>query len=380
MKFIYIVGKCSGSYRSQNLLKILLDSGYSLFYGNMIKLSSKLLGRSFGVRIVRRIVIIVESVFSIPYKTYLIMMSDIVFVLAMNHYKYRFEIYVAKIFNKKIILDFYISSFDTMIIDRHLYPIKSNKAKKYYNVDRNVLRLSDIILFLNKTESIRYSEILNITLNKLNYRIVPLAIDSKPFGRLPYLNMENEIFRICWWGAYLPLHGLEKIIYACELLVHEKFNFEFYIFGTSYKKSLPYFDIIKKKKLEDRIFINNDYSFSNNLLTNFVKTNCDLVLGNFGDSEKAKNVIVNKVIDGISMKIPVLTGESNANANYFDNFSDIWNCDNTSESIKNSIFDISQCEKKEIEMRVENSYKIYQDNFSINNFKKNILDLLGEGK
>ena len=48
----------------------------------------------------------------------------------------------------------------------------------------------------------------------------------------------------------------------------------------------------------------------NGKLGPFLAHNCDIAIGNFGSSEKAKTVLVNKLVDALSLGIPCLTMEA----------------------------------------------------------------------
>ena len=171
------------------------------------------------------------------------------------------------------------------------------------------------------------------------------------------------------------MHGLEKIIEACkELKEREEIDFHCYLFGTDDKKSLKYVKMIKDFGLSSVITINNDSTFQNGKLSEFLKDNCDLVLGNFGDSNKAKSVLVNKLIDGVAMKIPVLTGESIAPKEFFSK-KNIFYCENEPSKVADKMYLISQKSEVEISSMVESSYMIYKKVFSIEAYRNKIKDL-----
>ena len=68
------------------------------------------------------------------------------------------------------------------------------------------------------------------------------------------------------------------------------------LFGNSDEKGEEFNELIKNLKLEDLVEIDNTKHFSDNSLTDFLIENCDLAFGNFGDSQKARTVMVNKVV------------------------------------------------------------------------------------
>lgn len=373
-KNIYIIGKVVGSYRTQNLIKFLLDQKAYVYYNSFRNNSFK---NELGLKsilffILIRFDILIKKIFSL----YNLAISDIVILPAMcNHYQ--FELKYAKYFKKFIITDFYISLYDSQVLDRTGIDQGSEKALKLKKSDFNCVNKSDYTLFLNKTEANYYLDIIKIPFNPDQHIIVPLCIEESIKCEINYFTESgnDKIFNICWWGTYIPLHGLEKIIEAASILKkNNKSDFHFYLFGTNEVKSKPYFDMVKKLGLENMISIDNQSTFKNGKLGGFLEKKCDLVLGNFGDSEKAKNVIVNKLIDGVAMKAPVLTGESIAPHEFFSEHEIFYSLNNP-ESIAQNIYYISQLDNITIQEKIERSHAIYKDTFSIHAYRKKLEDL-----
>ena len=374
-KNMYLVGKVCGSYRAQNLVKLLLDNKYNIYLDSGIDIYSKIIGKTFLIKVLIKIISLLEILFKMPIRIYMIIMSDIVFVLPMNNSS-QLELKISKLLKKKIVVDYYISFYDTSVLDRKTVKEGTLKSKRLKKYDKNMIECASKVLFLNKKEGSRYSKLADLELKDFNYEIVPLCIDEKKAVKLPYFNKKNDYITICWWGTYIPLHGIEKIITAGKILKNKNINFKIYLFGNSDVKSEIYKKQIEELELKNEIIIINTYTFSNGKLGEFLKENCDVVLGNFGDSKKAKSVLVNKLVDGIALKAPVLNGESVAPNEFFDYKNDIWKAKNTPEDIAEKIIEISNLETIEIFRRIENSYKIYQEFFSEKAFKNKILSII----
>ncbi len=374
MKNIYLIGRAKGWYRTQNLIKFLLDEKYNIYHNSFeVNIFSKEKGifrffRSFLKRL--------HIFLNFFVKSYHIAISDIVILTAMNN-DLQWELNFAKFLKKYIITDFYLSSYDTFILDRKDFDVNDNKAKKYLNNDINNILAADISIFLNSSEASYYLKILSIPFNPTKHFIVPLCVEESFKCKIKYFdNPLESVFNICWWGTYIPLHGLENIILSAKSLkCNYKLNFHIYLFGNNDLKSLPYKNIILENELCDYITIINDYTFQNGKLNKFLEENCDLVLGNFGNSDKARSVLVNKLIDGVAMKAPVLTGESLAPHEFFTD-RELFYSLNTPESVADSIHLISQSSRDIILERINRSYSIYQSNFSINAYKSKLKNLI----
>lgn len=300
-----------------------------------------------------------------------ILKSDVIYVLPCNWPI--FTVIFSKIFRKKIIAEFYYSVYDAAVNDWKKYNPNSIKGKILKMFDYIILNFSTEVIFLNHTEAERYMKmILN---KKRNYKVIPLAVEERKKVKLKFFKKEREIFNLCWWGGYIPLHGIDKMIRAMKLLENEKINF--YILGTiaEQERSKKYEDIISKLDLKN-CFIDNTFSFSNGKLEEFLVENCDLALGGFGDSKKINEVILNKTLDIFSMKGICLTAYSKAMNEYFEEEKNVFYCGKTPEEIAKKILEIFHKDFKEVSDIGENSYKIYKKYFTKNHYQKEIYKVI----
>jgi len=378
LKNVYIIGRADSNGRTQNLVKYLLDQrddGLDVYY-NSLKPNINL-SKSMISGILNRFFIITHLLIKRLFSLYNLAISDIVIIPAMGNAN-QFELKCSRILKKVVITDFYVSLYDSKVLDRKKFKPDSKQALKLKKYDFNCITESNYTLFLNKSELNYYLDLLNIPYNPAKHFIIPLCIEESIIKcEINYFTKPtpNSIFNICWWGTYIPLHGLEKIIEAAKILKRDySLNFHIYLFGTDEGKSKPYFDLVKNLRLENNITINNNSTFKNGKLVEFLERECDLVLGNFGDSEKAKNVIVNKLIDGVAMKAPVLTGESIAPHEFFSQ-NEIYYSENNPKSIAQKMYSISQEDNTIIKERIERSYTIYKNSFSIQAYRKKLQDL-----
>lgn len=378
LKNVYIIGRAVGIGRTQNLVKYLLDQrdlGIDVYY-NSLKPNLHLRGSMIS-GILNRFFIIIHILIKRLFNLYNLAISDIVIVPAMGNAN-QFELKYARILKKVVITDFFISFYDSQVLDRKNVKPGSKQALKLKKYDFNCINKSNYTLFLNKSESNYYLGLMNIPYNPAKHFIIPLCIEESIIKcEVNYFSKSNpsKVFNICWWGTYIPLHGLEKIIEAAKVLKRDyNLNFHIYLFGTSEEKSKPYLNLIEEYKVSSVISIDNSSTFKNGKLTEFLVKNCDLVLGNFGDSEKAKNVLVNKLIDGVAMKAPVLTGESIAPHEFFSK-NEIFYTKNNPELIAEKIHFISQLENNNIMAQIDRAYDIYKKSFSIKAYQKKMDDM-----
>ena len=331
---ILVIGNIAVNYRSEYLLNFLIKNNYKFQWIDkdyfLMPAQNTLL-----LKILRRIANPILKFIYFFIECLYIIKSDCIYILPMNHDSIT-RYYFAKLLRKKVITDFYVSLYDTYINDRKKYSKKSLTAYKLKYLDRQAFYKSDKVIFLNRSEYEYYSEIIDCNLENNGKKIIiPLFVPQYNKAKLPYLNNIREIPTICWWGTFLNLHGLDNIIKAFCILLQRNFKANFYLFGIDNDQSKKYIKILEEKELTKKIFLRTDLTFANGLIE-FLIENCDLALGNFGENEKARNVLINKILDACSMYIPVLTMQNNAVVEFFNDNS-IFISNNNPEEIANKI-------------------------------------------
>ncbi len=367
---IYFSGVVNGSYRAQNILKTISDAGIAFTYNPMTYFSLEMKNKYL-----RKILKFFCFIFFVPFRLILIAYSTHVFVLPMNTNMMSIvDIFVGRILNKIIIADYYISQYDTIVKDRKLVSENSLRGRFALFKDRFLLKAADIVIFLNESEADYYQKVVGVNIRREKIRIIPLCVDYK---REMFISNQKdyESFNVCWWGTYIPLHGLENLIRAFSHIGNDRIKL--YLFGDSNEKAKPYVSLIKSLELTDRVFINNDFHFSNGKLAPILAGTCDLAVGNFGSSDKAKTVLVNKLVDALSFGIPCLTIKTSATTELLPNNEGLIITESNPESIA---FKIEECFNKrstlnEIGM---SGKKKYFDLFSPDIFRIKLLAILQE--
>jgi glycosyltransferase involved in cell wall biosynthesis len=304
--------------------------------------------------------------------------SDVVYFGPFSHSKTRLMRF-AKLMGKLVIVDFYASYYDMLVNDTKTVEKSSEEAKELIRVDQTAIEMADRLIFLNKAERSYYLSCImdspeNVITNKID--ILPLVIDNKECAQLNYFRGKDQKLRIIWWGTYIPLHGLDVIIDAMKLLSDWNMNFELLIWGNDTKKAEPYIAKVHSLKLNEKIRFINEWR-GNEYYGDYVPKNCDIMLGIFGSSLKAKTVIANKVIDGVAFQMPMITAESEGLKEFFDGKNDIWMINNTSEDLAQTLLDVSKASHEMIRSRTDRAYQIYCENFSQKAFNlkvKNLFD------
>jgi glycosyltransferase involved in cell wall biosynthesis len=366
---IYIIGDCSGTFRARALIDFLTSSRkYSFFYHDRRFFTPKSNKGffSFFFKFFR----IIDAGVKIPY----LLFSDIVFILPMAHI-HPIERLIIKLFNKYTIGEFYISMYDTYVNDRNAIDSKSYRSKMLMKRDQKFIDSCDKVIFLNASERDYYLQVILREKSSHKAIIIPLATNRKTKAVARYGNSQAESITLCWWGSYIPLHGLDNIIQAAKVLRDKRVNFKLYLFGTSEEKSKPFRKKIKELELESFVAISNDKTFSDRSLDDFLIESCDIAFGNFGKSKKAKTVMVNKVAEAASLGLPVISQKTLALNEYFKNDETICFSESEPEKIAQRVLDLMDDRALMLSIG-DRAYNLYEQRFSKEAYKRDIISVL----
>ena len=209
---------------------------------------------------------------------------------------------LAKLITRKpVILDAFLSMYDSMVSDRKSVLRNSLRARYFWWLDKIAMSLADRVL-IDTNEHKRYlSQEFGITAEKIKRIFV--GADTDVF--YPRESVANTgVFRVLFYGTYIPLHGIEYIIRAAKILEKDpSIKFRLVGDGQEKKKILLFSEQLKIRNID---FVSNVPLVD---LSDMVLSS-DICLGIFGNTEKATRVIANKVYEVVAMAHPIITGDS----------------------------------------------------------------------
>ncbi len=240
--------------------------------------------------------------------------------------RFAFIIALFKILNPKtkIIWDAFFSFYDTKVFDRRLVGENSLKARYYYLLDYLLCKFSDILFFDTVEHRDYFVKTFKIKTSK-KLVILPMMIDISLIDNVKVSEDVQNIFskdkfNIFFYGSYIPLQGIEYIVEAADLLKENK-NIQFILLGSG--QTFPMAEkLYNDLGLKNIIFVDR---MPYEELLEYIKAS-DLCLGIFGNTDKAKRVVSNKVLEYLACNKLVITGESDAMKRYFKNGEDLVYC------------------------------------------------------
>lgn len=211
--------------------------------------------------------------------------------------------------DKPIILDAFVSVYDTLCFDRKRFKPGSLTGRFLRWLDRYACEKSSLVL-LDTNEHISYfSDTFGLLRGKFR-RVLVGADESIFFPR--QVERGDGRFRVFYCCSFLPLHGAEYVVEAAARLNGEQ-TIEFVVVGRGPERER--IEALAKRRGADNVrFI--DWLPFEALPGEMARA--DVCLGgHFSDIEKAGRVIAGKTFQFIAMKKPVIVGDCPGNRELF---------------------------------------------------------------
>jgi glycosyltransferase involved in cell wall biosynthesis len=204
------------------------------------------------------------------------------------------------------VVDFFIGLVETHVGDRGIHAPRSVRARILGAFDW--FALSSARLALSDTQ-MRADLLRNRLRQSAQAVSVPVGAPTwaRPQAQTPPADGPKAVFRVLYYGNYIPLHGVVLFIEALALL-DEKSRFAVTMVGDGEQRHLAQARASELGLLDLVTFIDPVPEVELSALI----SSHEVVVGIFGDSAKASSVIANKVWQGLAAGKVVVTRESPA--------------------------------------------------------------------
>jgi glycosyltransferase involved in cell wall biosynthesis len=227
-------------------------------------------------------------------------------------YTGHFDLYLARVLSvawrRPLVLDAFLSPWDTVVNDRALLPAASRRARALFALERGALRLADLVL----TDTAAHADYMARTFGVDRARFVPIPVGSlvraPAAARVPALvgvgageGEERPPFTAFFCGSFVPLQGVPYILDAAARAPDLRFDLRGdgpdgpAVERDVRARALPNVTLerrfLPREELEARLAA------------------ADAVLGVFGSTPKSRRVVPCKVFDGLAAGLPVVTGD-----------------------------------------------------------------------
>lgn len=224
---------------------------------------------------------------------------------------------IAPFIRKPIILDMFVSAYDTLVEDRQMTGNKSLLSGFLFHLDKYSGKHAKLIFVDTLTQAEYFHAAFGIPLSKM--KRVFVGCDETLFHPLPEIPESSTVLYYC---SYLPLHGVNVVVEAAELLQDDP-SIKFKIIGDGIE-----FGKIQKSVQEKRLKnVELAAPMPINQLPFEIQNSLICLGGHFGASAKACRVIPGKTFQMIAMGKPVIVGDNAANRELLTHQVDSWFCE-----------------------------------------------------
>lgn len=206
------------------------------------------------------------------------------------------------LFGKRIIFDAFLSFYDSNVFDRQLYGSRSLRAWKDWMLDWYSCRLARLTLVDTGAHQDYFSR--EFRLKREHIIPVPIGGDDTNFNPSQSDNAGAGKTIIHFHGSFIPLQGVPYIIRAAAKL--RDLNIEIKLVGKG-----QMYD--ETEQLAENLGVTDIVTFVGNVpytsLPAYIAA-ADICLGIFGDTDKTRRVVPNKLYECLAMGKPVITGDT----------------------------------------------------------------------
>lgn len=209
---------------------------------------------------------------------------------------------------KTVIIDFFISIYDTFVCDRRYFKENSYIAKLLHKIDEITLQRCHHIIVDTQADGKYFAEEFHVPFEKME--VLYLEADSNIYNANKYAVVRDEnVMSVLYFGSILPLQGIDVILEATKLLKTQE-DIKFIIIGPINQKefvqedypNVKFYDWLPQEKLAEQI------------------AQVDICLAGHFNAEigKAKRTIPGKAYIYEAMNKKMILGENVANHELFE--------------------------------------------------------------
>jgi len=216
---------------------------------------------------------------------------------------------LSRISHKPVILDAYVSTYDTLCEDRGLFRPRSLPGRLAYWLDRQSCQQAALVITDTMANAQYFIQKMGVPAEKL--RVVYVGCDESLFYPRPEVR-DSSHCEVFYYGSFLPLHGTEIIIQAAALL-KDRQDIQFTIGGDGLtfrkiRETLRRLDL-RNVKLVGWIPMEQ--------LPTYIARASICLGGHFSTVPKAARVISTKTFQFIAMRKPTIVGDNEASREVF---------------------------------------------------------------
>ena len=220
-------------------------------------------------------------------------------------YPGQFDVFLARLLSrlhhKPLVWDIFMSIY-LIALERGLIERSRTTVSLMRQVERIACRLPDLLI-LDTTEYVAWFRATHGVPSE-RFRLVPTGADDRIFRPVANEHADDGLFRVVYYGTFIPNHGVEHIVEAARLLRDDpSIRFELIGDGPDRDKAVA---LARHHNLSNLGFVG--WLSKEELMKRVSKA--DICLGVFGTTPQSLMTVQNKTYEGLAMARPVITGDA----------------------------------------------------------------------
>ena len=219
--------------------------------------------------------------------------------------------FFARLRGVPIFWDVFLSLYDTVVIDRKIVPKKSILSFLLYSLEWLASRAASRLFLDTRAHAEYFEELFRLPPHSVGH--VYVGAELEIFKRDTVIQKHKEMFTVLFYGQFIPLHGIDNIVHAAKILESSGEDIRWILIGKGQEQS-RIDELIGElciKSIQRISWVDYDK------LIDYI-SEANICLGIFEASGKATRVIPNKVYQILAAGKPLITGDTPAVRELFD--------------------------------------------------------------
>jgi glycosyltransferase involved in cell wall biosynthesis len=281
--------------------------------------------------------------------------SDAIYVGYPGHVDVFPAFVLAKLLNKKLVFNPLLIIYIGFAEEQGILNKKSLMGMVIKQAESLVYKMCDLVFADTPFQEKFLRNDFGVASDKL--KVLPIGADDRFYSYTPYTNKSKKI-NCCYYGLYSPVHGVEYIIEAANILKNnENITFSMIGNGNTFEKN---YQKAKKMGLTNITFYHDTPESEHPK----IMAKSDLFFGFLASTPTVDRVIPNKVYQGMAQGKLVVTADAPVTRSVFKNGENMALVKPANpKALAQAIVDLSEHPQKRITI-IEQSYKLFKTRFT----------------
>ena len=269
-----------------------------------------------------------------------------------------------------LILDHMMSPYDSLVHEKKLVKEGGMVGRIIHLYERSILRSADIVLTDTEPHRSYLAGQFGVDAEKIHP--IPVGTDEEVFKPVPVPSHrgKKDLFHVLFYGSFLPLHGIDIILRAAQVLRDSPMRFT--IIGGKGRALRDFHEM--RKRLDLNNIIHKKWVPYEQLPDAIQEA--DVCLGGpFGDTGQAHRVITGKTFQSMAMGKPVIVGKTGHDYGFRDKENCLLVAQGDKEELARTI---RWCFENQDQLPVigDNGLHLYREHFSTDRIRKILQEIL----